>query len=89
MPSGKGDGFTGAQREFMDDLVPTFLGKTAYGKTATPGAALPKDDDDLSTWITDRLHEFEAKFADDLTSSEARPPNEIRKVSDQDVSDRL
>lgn len=84
MPSGKGEGFTGAQGKFMDDLVPAFLAKTAHRKPVTPGDPLPTDDSDLSAWITERLREFEAKFANELTAPGAKAPTKIREVSGKD-----
>lgn len=85
MPSGKGTGFEGDQRQFLLDLVPEYLAKTAYGKPATPGKPLPKDDPDLSTWVADRRREFETKFAEELTGgsgeeSNVKPPKKIREV---------
>jgi hypothetical protein len=81
MPSGKGEGFTGAQGKFLDDLVPAFLAKTAHRKPATPGDPLPTDDNDLSLWITEHLREFEASFANELTAPGAKAPAKIREVS--------
>lgn len=85
MPSGKGEGFTGAQGKFLDDLVPAFLAKTARRKPATPGNPLPADDSDLSLWITERLREFEARFADELTAPGAKAPTKMREVSSKDI----
>jgi len=85
MPSGKGEGFTGAQGQFLDDLVPAFLAKTACRKPAIPGDPLPTDDSDLSSWITERLREFEAKFADELTAPGAKAPTKIREVSSWNI----
>jgi hypothetical protein len=78
------EGFQNDQKKFMQDLIPAFTAKTSYGKAATPGQPLPKDDDDLSDWVTNKRNEFEAKFKDELDANASKnPPKKVRAVSPQ------
>jgi hypothetical protein len=78
------EGFQNNQKKFMQDLIPAFTAKTSYGKAATLGQPLPKDDDDLSDWVTNKRNEFEAKFKDELEANALKnPPKKVRAVSPQ------
>lgn len=82
MPSGNGAGFEGAQRDFLKNLIPGFLAKTAYREPASMGKQLLEDDPDLSKWVAARRDEFEAKFSLDIINNQdnQKSNQKIREV---------
>ncbi|KAF8204534.1 hypothetical protein BJ912DRAFT_1072234 [Pholiota molesta] len=82
MPSGNGPGFEGTQRDFLKNLIPAFLAKTAYREPAAIGKPLPEDDPDLSKWVAARRDEFEAKFSLDIIDNSQKSNQKIRESFD-------
>ncbi|KAF8963726.1 hypothetical protein BDZ97DRAFT_1758347 [Flammula alnicola] len=74
MTSGKGPGFQGEQKKWLDVRVDENLSKTASAKPQVVGQPKPRDDPDLKTWVDSRLQEFENTFQDELV--ETIPPND-------------
>ncbi|KAF9536574.1 hypothetical protein CPC08DRAFT_771519 [Agrocybe pediades] len=70
MGSGKGDGYPKNQLVWLKNHLPTFLAKTSYGKPVIHGKPLPKDDSDLSTWVTARWDEFQLEFKEELEATD-------------------
>ncbi|KAF9546523.1 hypothetical protein CPC08DRAFT_755580 [Agrocybe pediades] len=70
MGSGKGDGYPKDQLLWLNNHLPTFLAKTSYGKPVIHGKPLPKDDSDLSKWVTARWDEFQLEFKEELEATD-------------------
>jgi hypothetical protein len=83
MTSGKGDGFQGKQRKWLQQRTAAYLAKTAYGKATDHIKPLPSDDNDLSDWVKAQLQEFETTFKDeleDMVSEEGMTMQKLREV---------
>ena len=73
------DTFSKVQAEWINATMPDYLRKLGKTKTHQPGQPEPKDDDDLTDWVTQKREDFFAKFRAELEASAITIP-EWKKV---------
>ena len=73
------DTFSKVQAEWINATMPDYLRKLGKTKTHQLGQPEPKDDDDLTDWVTQKREDFFAKFRAELEASAITIP-EWKKV---------